>query len=292
MRLASRVLPAAPITLPIAGGPLRGKLFRADFSRRPQYLLGTYERPATRAICEWLRPGQVGYDIGANIGYMALVMARAVGPAGCVVAFEPSPHAFALLSVNATRSRALHVDARQLALADVEGEETFSDFDYDLVSRFGDHSADYPDARVLTVCVTTLDRVIASSALRPPDFVKIDVEGAEMRVLRGMQDTLHRYRPLLLLELHEREVEEEVMAWLPARGYRPVSLTSGAPRQVLFTPRERACEAVLAATDGVMRYSTDSDCGPVDGSRYPAVATMSARRNKPAALGGLRQRGN
>ena len=235
----ARILPNHGIVMPIAGGPLFGRLLCADFSRRPQYLFGTYERAMVRAIRDNLFPGQVAYDVGANIGYMALVMSQRVGPSGHVIAFEPSPRAQRLLSANATRNPGLRFEAFQLALADRTGHEVFSDFSYDLVSRLGDHAAEYPDAELVTVPVETLDHLLSAGRLPKPDFVKLDVEGAEGRVVRGMLGIVRDCRPLILAELHEADAAGETTELLLAEGYTSSVVSSSAPRQVLFKPAGR-----------------------------------------------------
>lgn len=235
-RLMKLTLPRSAIVLPVMGGPLFGKLLAADFSKRPQYLIGTYERAVVRAIAGNLRPGQVAFDVGANIGYMAMVMAQIVGPRGRVVAFEPSPRAQRLLRANASRNSSLRFETRQIALADRVGHEVFSDFSYDLVSRLGDHLADYPDANLLTVPVETLDHLLETGALPAPDFIKLDVEGAEARVLRGMDVVIQQRQPTILAELHEEDVAAEATRLLTDRGYVARELTQGSPRQVLFHP--------------------------------------------------------
>jgi len=234
--VVKRALPDTPIVLPVIGGPLFGRWLRADFSRRPQYLFGTYETAVVRAINENLRLGQVAYDIGANLGYMAMVMSQIVGPLGRVIAFEPSPRAHRLLRANATGNRGLRFEPVQIALADSVGQELFSDFSYDLVSRLGDHSAEYPDADLVQVPVETLDHLVESGELPAPDFVKLDVEGAEARVIRGMLGVIKVHQPLVLAELHEEQAAHEATRLFLDQGYAVSVLTRDTPRQVLFKP--------------------------------------------------------
>jgi FkbM family methyltransferase len=230
-RQAARLLPRRPVTLPLLAGPLWGRRFCANYAMRPQYLFGSYERPVIRWLSSRLRPGMVVYDVGANVGYLSAVMSRAVGPTGAVYAFEPSPHAYSTLAVNAVLA-GFH--ASPIALADVDGEEVFSDFEYDLVSRLGDHSERFSDARLITAQVRTADRLI-EQGLPSPHFVKIDVEGAEARVLDGMDRTLKTNHPTLLIELHSRELERAVNRRLRRHRYSAVTIRRQEPVLVVYS---------------------------------------------------------
>jgi FkbM family methyltransferase len=220
-------------TSPILAGPLAGLRMRANFSMRPQFLLGAYEMHVARALRANLGKSQIAYDVGANVGYLTLVMSRAVGPTGSVYAFEPSPHAFRSLESNSQLNPKCTFDALQLALADRVGEQPFSDFDYDLVARLGDYSAKYSDARVVKVQVETIDHLIDQGRIRPPDFAKIDVEGAELLVLAGMDRTLRERGPVLVIEVHGLEIEHDVRSRLRDLGYEIEVLTDGDPKQIL-----------------------------------------------------------
>ncbi|HEV2474703.1 MAG TPA: FkbM family methyltransferase [Chthonomonadales bacterium] len=229
----AKALPSRPVFLPILGGPLRGRLFCASYSLRPAYLVGTYERPVAQAIVANLRPGAVAYDVGANIGYLSLIMARQVGRKGQVYAFEPSPSSYRILETNGQLNRKLPLRGFPVAVADRSGVESFSFFQYDLVSRLGDCSRRYDDCTVIKVIVEPLDRMIATLGLRLPDFVKIDVEGAEERVLEGMRDTLLEAHPTLLLETHTDELERSTAARLQEIGYCVTVLSGKPPRHLL-----------------------------------------------------------
>jgi FkbM family methyltransferase len=232
-----RFLPDRPLTLPMLWGPVAGGRLTANFAHTPRFLLGLYERPVVNVIRDHLKPGQVAYDIGANIGYMAIVMAKAVGPEGAVVAFEPSPRAYHMLVQNMSGRRSLsRITTLQMAVADHAGTEPFSDFAYDVVGHLGDSSSAYPDAEVTDVSVTSLDELALndSSPVSAPNFVKIDVEGAEMRVLAGMPRLLADRHPSLLIELHEPSQAKDVDTLLASHGYKVGWRGSKWPEQRLY----------------------------------------------------------
>ncbi len=148
--------------------------------------------------------GDAALDIGANWGLYTARLARLVGEAGQVDAFEPHPdHTRTLRSL--ARRRA-HVAVHFVALSDAPGsaELHVPVVDGRRVTALG--SLAPPDAEVehevTPVPVVRLDDVMAKR--RPPSFVKCDVEGLELRVLRGAETTLRRSRPALLVEIEQR----------------------------------------------------------------------------------------
>lgn len=230
----SKFVPAKPIIKKVWSGPLAGSQLYANYANRPHFLLGTYERRLVEAINANLSPGQIAYDIGANIGYVSLVMARMTSPGGKVYAFEPAPNAYAMLETNSRLNKDLPFETFHMAIADEIGQETFSFFDFDVVSRLGNHSSEYKDAHLTEVKVETLDNLVANAGLPPPDFAKIDVEGAEMRVLLGMEMILKSKKPRLLIEIHSEELDAEIRPYLAKWGYNAEIISANIPKHILF----------------------------------------------------------
>jgi FkbM family methyltransferase len=137
------------------------------------------------AIERELRPGGFAVDAGANIGLLALVMARAVGPEGRLICFEPVPHLVAglrrTLAINGFAARS---EVRAIALADSEGTGTFNIADHGPMSSL----LPLPDeatAETIEIVRSTLDAQIPAGSR--VDLVKLDVEGAEPMVWRGAE---------------------------------------------------------------------------------------------------------
>ena len=176
------------------------------------YVSGCFEPNELAFLARILRPGMVFVDAGANEGLFTLLGARIVGPAGRVLAIEPSPRERARLERNAelnglrnvrVRSEAL-LDAPGRALlrvADVEhaGQNTLGSFVYDAVGEAG----------VIPVEGIRLDQLLEEEGIDSVDALKIDVEGAEMKVLVGADRLLARLRPVVLLELQEASLREQ-----------------------------------------------------------------------------------
>jgi FkbM family methyltransferase len=180
-------------------GPIRGKVFATSRRERLAFALGTYERHVVSEIEANLREGMVAYDVGANAGYMALVMAHAVGETGSVLAFEPDPQNLRALRFNIEQNALHNVAVREQAVSDAPGKLRFASYSYSLVGHIA--RADDPgDANHFEVEATTLDRVWWETGIAP-DFIKIDVEGAECEVLSGAAELLATVRPTILAEV-------------------------------------------------------------------------------------------
>lgn len=90
-RTLNRAAPTGLSVVTVAAGGLQGATLELNLQTEKDYWLGTYEPELQRALRDWVRPGQVVYDVGANIGYVSLLLARAAGSQGKVYAFEPLP---------------------------------------------------------------------------------------------------------------------------------------------------------------------------------------------------------
>lgn len=190
---------------------------------------GAWERQSWSAIQSHLSAGAVFVDIGAHIGYFSLKAAPIVGPNGHVIAVEPNPPTVRMLEDNIRASGATVVSVHPVACADVES--TLDLFGAPRVNT-GQASLARANAsqsgqavRKYRVRARPLDDVVKETGVSRVDVVKIDVEGAEMLVLKGSVDTLARYHPVLIVELIDSQLrqmgssEAEVRAFLRAHGY-------------------------------------------------------------------------
>ena len=179
--------------------------------------------PAARAMQSLLRPGDVMIDAGANIGLFTVLAAARVGSHGHVIACEPSSATMALLRENVARNQYDWVELREVALAEQPGRLEMQVFEPG--SGFSSFApAETSRARSIEVEVTTLDDV-AGPLLERTRLVKLDVEGAELRALRGAGALLERARPDFIVELEPEHLERqgsslaEVQALFGAAGY-------------------------------------------------------------------------
>jgi FkbM family methyltransferase len=156
---------------------------------------GDYEPEETQFLASVLRPSDVFIDIGANIGVYTTLAAKCVGAGGRVVAFEPGPYNYGLLTHNINRNGFKNVTPLQMALSDAPGTATLN------VSKrnYGDnrigeelgHLGDF-DSDTVKVSTDTLDNVLQGLKIDRVDCIKMDVQGFEAYVLDGMIGTIMR----------------------------------------------------------------------------------------------------
>jgi FkbM family methyltransferase len=190
------------------------------------------EQLVENAVLKRLSAGEVFYDLGANIGWYSLLAARVVGPSGHVLAFEPSIENAALVELNAAVNGFANITAVCAAVTDEDGWMTFLDqgnlegrLDKNDFAKQAERRAKGTRNRVqrsIPVPVLKLDTWIAQTGQPAPGVVKIDVEGAELGVLRGMAATLERDRPTLVIELHG--TYDPVVEFLEQAGYSHESI--------------------------------------------------------------------
>ncbi|MBX7075312.1 MAG: FkbM family methyltransferase [Pirellulales bacterium] len=239
-------------TLTVRGLRLRARLFSYDdlLCVRPDY---------EAALRRWLPPsGAVAIDAGAYIGRHTLELAQAVGPTGLIVAIEPLPENMTLLAYNVRLNGYPRAHLCRCALAADTGEA---------VLRFGiERSTATLDPqrataarldRQVVVAQRRLDDLLADLGIASIDYLKFDVEGAELAALQGAERTLRASpRATLAIELHgSASAHGQVRAWLVERGYEIEELNDAgrhffiaARRQtVAFVPSERAAALLRAS---------------------------------------------
>ena len=200
----------------IQRGPAAGLRFNTG-SAMAGYVVGYMEPHIQQAVLDSVRPGTVAYDIGANVGYLSMLLARRVGPTGRVVSFEPMPANAAQVRHNARLNAFEHVTVRAEAVGERDGTGTFLVDAFATNHRLASIGTAVPDLKAeISVPIRALDSVAAE--LPPPQFIKMDIEGAEVMALRGGRELLRSARPILLIELHA--TGGEVVPLLEELGYR------------------------------------------------------------------------
>lgn len=209
----------------IEAGPARGLRFDAG-ADSGRFVKGKYEVPVQHTLASLVRPGDVCYDIGANVGFFSVLFARLVGTKGSVYAFEPVPANVSMIERNARLNDMKNIRVMPVALTRDDGEAELL-----LARHVGGAvlkgAGTPPDlAGHLMVQTASLDSLISRLHLALPKLVKIDVEGAEMDVLFGMEGILRATSPIVVLELDDEKqdaCETKVAAcrhYLEHLGYR------------------------------------------------------------------------
>lgn len=182
------------------------------------YFEGGGEPEVQEALQQHLRPGMIFYDVGANIGFFSLLVARLVGKGGRVVAFEADPEI-------ALRLRE-HVARNAFGWITVEEKAVWSGSTPVLFARTD--PATSPDRGLgHVVTVSARDTIQASGVslddytetLPSPDFLKCDVEGAEVEVFRGARRLLREKRPGIICEMHSEENHRILVEEFSRLGY-------------------------------------------------------------------------
>jgi FkbM family methyltransferase len=211
----------------VLAGPLRGMSLELPLPERPSMLIGTYERHITRQMRRFLAPGDCFVDVGAHVGYMSLIAGRCIGRNGRIVCFEANPKLVQALRRNTAQSASGNVVIHQVAASEKPGSVTFATFSScSTVGRV--HDASTPDdAELVTVEARPLDALLDEPGFRPPRFVKIDVEGFELQVLRGARAMLSTYRPVVAAELRADDTLEPSLELMRSFDYEAQMLNDG-----------------------------------------------------------------
>jgi FkbM family methyltransferase len=216
-----------------------------DLVGRALYFFGDLDPKVTWVIRRLLEPGDVALDIGANLGFLSLLMAKIVGAHGAVHAFEPNPVLCRMLEQTFARNQGANVKLHPVALgastAEMELHVPKANFGAASLVRQKSGLAQAHAVRVLS-----LDDLVAQESIARPGFVKLDVEGFELDVLKGAQKLFSTCRPTILFESNDRPGSREVtpvMKWLDQHGYR----------FIVIPPR------VLRMRTRVMDYSRPGD---------------------------------
>jgi FkbM family methyltransferase len=184
-----------PIVIKVRDG-FRLQIDGSSQTGRILYATGEYESETSRLVQRLLSPGQTMIDVGANIGYFTVVGARAVGPKGHVVAFEPVAAVREQLLRNVRLNHLANVTVREEALSARSGATVFFTPEHDTGMAT---LRPLPTSAQVNVVQARLDDLWDSA--QPIALIKIDVEGAEMAALEGMSECLYRHSPDLIVEV-------------------------------------------------------------------------------------------
>jgi FkbM family methyltransferase len=190
-------------------------------------LRGRFENAERRFVERFLEPGMTVLDIGAHHGYYTLLASKKVGPAGRVIAFEPSPRERERLARHLRWNSCNNVTVEEMALSDSNGrEELFLVEGKETGCNSLRPPRDCPTKKKLSVQVMRLEEYLNSKTAGPADFIKLDVEGAELGVLKGAGAFLEQEpRPILLCEVQDARTEawgycaSEIISFLERLGY-------------------------------------------------------------------------
>ncbi len=215
--VVNAALPDREVAVEVRSGPGAG--LRVPILPRSEkyYWTGVHERHVQEALADLLRPGMTFWDVGAHIGFFSLLAARLVTSAGRVEAFEPFPPNRVRLEASLVLNHATNVRVHPVALAAVSGTASLHTGASSLMGSLVRGGRPSIPVR----CARADDAMLAIPA---PDVVKVDVEGAELDVLRGAGGMLASVRPTVVVELTSGGMLAEVHALAPA--YRVANIAA------------------------------------------------------------------
>jgi FkbM family methyltransferase len=202
----------------VQNGPAQGLWLHLNPRTGQTYFEGGGEPEVQAALQQHLRAGMTFYDIGANIGLFSLLAARIVGKEGRVVAFEADPEVAVRLREHVARNAFSWITVEEKAVWSKPGPAFFARTDPAASPDRGlGHIVSSGAGDAIQVSAVSLDDYARAQAT--PDFLKCDVEGAEVEVFRGARQLLKEKRPVIICEMHSEENQRALLEEFSQFGY-------------------------------------------------------------------------
>ena len=230
-----RITPENPIVTFETKYQFRLKANLANPEHQYLYFYGTHdERYIVTKLLKIIKPGDICWDVGANIGFYTCLLASLVEDSGAIVAFETAARTCGYLNENISLNQFTNVTVVNKGLGDKQEQRPLYYSEAGLAE--GTASLKYADGRAASERVTldTIDNL--TPELPIPDFIKIDVEGYQLEVLRGAEDCLKTHAPLLIAELRDvgetnRDIFGEIEDYVADLGYQLYEIRKHSIRQ-------------------------------------------------------------
>ena len=213
-----RLLPKKLKKHRILRGPLKGSFIYTSWHDYPGAILGTTEWPLLRWFSQHVKPGQTWLDVGAHYGYTAIALSKLVAASGRVLAFEPVLVTAACVS----RTRVLNgFSGLQVVPVGLSSVPALESKQIATVRGMADSTLNQ-DGWSEVILVSGFDHLWPTLSKEQAAIhgIKIDVQGMEFDVLRGMRNTLATQRPKLVIEFHKGVNRREILDLLQECGYR------------------------------------------------------------------------
>jgi FkbM family methyltransferase len=224
------LLPRSLRSHAIAAGPLRGLRIQTSWHNYPGAILGTTERKLLAWLASNVNLGEVWLDVGAHYGYTAVALAKGVGVSGRVFAFEPVLASAGCIS---TTRRLNQLDQIEVVPLGLSADADLRSWRIPVVRGMADSTLADSNLTETIYCIS-LDALWPFLCGSRIHGVKIDVQGMELDVLRGMRDTLVRWQPKLTIEFHRGVDRIPILELLDSLGYSsPVSIETSESAELL-----------------------------------------------------------
>jgi FkbM family methyltransferase len=236
------------------GGNLQG--YQMFLPRKWVYSMGqgNYEPDTMQAVAQYVKKGMRVIDVGSHIGYVTLLCRKYIGEQGEIICFEPLAENRKILYENL---RLNHLDStirvEPLALSDKLSLMVLHKGEHNALATLQQHNWVDRGSQVTPTC--DLDSYLELLNWPRIDFVKIDIEGEESAAIRGMQQTLARFYPTILLEVH-REYARDGINILFQHNYQFIRYVDNKPVKVDSVPRELGHERWIAYNELSILYNS------------------------------------
>ena len=231
-QVLNRAAPSGLRQVTVATGALKGFTLLLDLQSEKDYWLGTYEVELQDALQQLVEPGMTAYDVGANIGYITLILARLTGENGRVFAFEALPSNGERwqtnLTLNGMKERSQLFSG---AVTDRQSQVRFLVHASGGMGKVaGSAGREQPYEMEILVPGLSLDEFVFSQGNPAPQIIKLDIEGGEVLALPGMRRLLLDEHPILLMELHGQESSRVGWQMLSEMNYKICWMRPGFPK--------------------------------------------------------------
>ncbi|MCW3123116.1 MAG: methyltransferase, FkbM family domain protein [Flavipsychrobacter sp.] len=167
------------------------------------FFTGEYERGTNRVLEQYVKEGDIVIEAGANLGSETVLLSKMVGK-GRVYGFEPNPYTFDRLKTNVAINELTNVEVFDIAMGEKNGSISFNIYPKNFCNAgMSSKYMETPLTRKITVQQQTLDSFVKAHNISKVDFLKMDIQGAEMDLLKGAGETMAKYKPKVFLEALE-----------------------------------------------------------------------------------------
>jgi FkbM family methyltransferase len=201
---------------------------RVEWARYRCFAYGSWEPELTELVSRTMKSGFTVVDVGAHIGYYSLLFSRLVGPTGHVIAFEPVPNNFKFLCENLELNTCTNVEPVNRAVLDRHEQICIEMQENDPLPVGVSFANPENKGNVIVEAISLDDSVLRRT--KRVDFLKVDAEEAEDKVLDGARSLIERDHPLIMMEVHHfdgRLENSTVPAKLTGLGYRLQQIDRG-----------------------------------------------------------------
>lgn len=201
------------------------------FSFDPVFLDEEYEQEIFDIAKEYVKKDDIVLDIGAHQGIYTTLFSSLIGENGKVYAFEPHPTNFKYLQKNSSEN----IIPIMKAIGSYNGEATLRIFNRYGTTGHGFKVGDIPD-ETLVVEMITIDSFVKQNNIDKLDFIKIDVEHWEIEVLKGALETINRFKPKMIIEVHGIENLKLIheFCYIAKLGHKEIQPTKGLNKNLFF----------------------------------------------------------